>query len=74
MKSPTLILGLINLAAVIGFAIAHPDNENALMFGVASVLWSFGVLLQEMAANFRIRLLEHQKRQLEIRIGKNSLP
>lgn len=74
MKSPTLILCLVNLAVVIGFAVLHPDNVNAIGFGIASVLWSVGVLLQELAANFRIRLLEHQKRQLELQLGmRNSL-
>lgn len=72
MKTPTIILFLVNLAAVIGYCMLHADNHDAILFGLSAVLWSFEVLFHESSANFRIRLLEHQKSQLET--GKNSLP
>ncbi len=69
----SVIFFLVNVVAVIAFNIHQamtglPDFDKT-GWSIATLVWGAAMLINEHGYLFRIRLLEHQKRQLELQLG-----
>lgn len=70
----SVICFLVNVATAVSFIIreffVRPQPDEAVIgFALGCIMWGVALLAQESTSAFRIRLLEHQKRQLELQLG-----
>ena len=71
---PSFTMFLVNLIVVIcTFIYMHRHNvwnDNVAGFAVVGLAWGLALMIQESASNFRIRMLELDKRDLQDQLRK----